>query len=100
MTTAEPTNVEEMFVQVARGSFSDDKELTLTGLSSSTLYFSDRPERVVGHMTADQFVELWTQGENSFPAVWNGSWRRRSPSAVTRLLYGEAASSFRESGLP
>jgi hypothetical protein len=30
------------------------------------LYFSDRPERVVGHMTTEQFVEQWTEGPNSF----------------------------------
>ena len=58
--------VEEMFVQVARGSQSADGVLTLTGISPATLYFSDRPERVVGHMTTGQFLEGWTEGENSF----------------------------------
>ena len=66
MTTAEPQIVEEMFVQVARGFTIDPHELTLIGLSPSTLYFSDRPERVVGHMTSHQFVDLWTEGDNSF----------------------------------
>jgi hypothetical protein len=66
MTTVEPQIIEEMFVQVARGSYSDGDELTLVGLSPSTLYFSDRPERVVGHMTSGQFVDLWAEGENSF----------------------------------
>jgi hypothetical protein len=66
MTTVEPQIVEEMFVQVARGSHSDEHELTLFGLSPSTLYFSDRPERVVGHMTSQQFVDLWAEGDNSF----------------------------------
>jgi hypothetical protein len=59
--------VEEMFVQVARGSTSRPGELTLTGIAPTTLYFSDRPQRVVGHMSTDQFVGLWSdQGENSF----------------------------------
>jgi hypothetical protein len=66
VTTAEPQIVEEMFVQVARGSCSDEHELTLIGLSPSTLYFSDRPEGVVGQMTSGQFVNLWTEGDNSF----------------------------------
>jgi hypothetical protein len=35
-------------------------------VSPSTLYFSDRPERVVGHLTTQQFVEQWTEGPNSF----------------------------------
>jgi hypothetical protein len=67
MTSVETEMIEEMFVQVARGSTSDGAELTLTGISPTTLYFSDRPQRVVGHMTTDQFVGLWSdEGENSF----------------------------------
>ena len=66
MTATEPQMIEEMFVQVARGSKTSDGVLTLTGVSPATLYFSDRPERVVGHMTNEQFVEGWSQGENSF----------------------------------
>ena len=69
MTTDDAELIEEMFVQVARGATSADGMLTLSGISPSTLYFSDRPERVVGHMTNAQFVELWaadTPGENTF----------------------------------
>jgi hypothetical protein len=66
MTSVEPELIEEMFVQVARGSDSNDGVLTLTGLSPTTLYFSDRPERVVGHMTTAQFVDQWSFGDNSF----------------------------------
>ena len=35
-------------------------------VSPSTLYFLDRPERVVGHLTTEQFVEQWTEGPNIF----------------------------------
>jgi hypothetical protein len=66
MTSTDQQIVEEMFVQVARSSKTSDRVLTLTGLSPSTLYFSDRPERVVGHMTNEQFVDGWSLGENSF----------------------------------
>ena len=66
MTSVEPELIEEMFVQVASGSDSTDGVLTLTGLSPTTLYFSDRPERVVGHMTTAQFVDQWSFGDNSF----------------------------------
>jgi hypothetical protein len=58
--------LEEMFVQTARNVTSDETTLTLRDLSPSTLYFSDRPERVVGHMTTEQFVAQWTDGPNSF----------------------------------
>ena len=58
--------LEEMFVQIARNVTSDESTLTLQDVSPSTLYFSDRPERVVGHMTTEQFVDQWSEGPNSF----------------------------------
>jgi hypothetical protein len=57
---------EAMFVQTAQGIASNDGTLTLRGITPSTLYFSDRPQRVVGHMTTADFVDLWGAGENSF----------------------------------
>jgi len=68
MASPETQVVEEMFVQVASGSRSSDGVLTLSGVSPATLYFSDRPERVVGHMTNEQFVEGWSLGDNNFAA--------------------------------
>ena len=66
MPSTETQVVEEMFVQVASGSKSSDGQLTLSGVSPATLYFSDRPERVVGHMTNEQFVEAWSLGDDNF----------------------------------
>jgi hypothetical protein len=57
---------ESMFVQTAQGVASDGETLTLRGVTPSTLYFSDRPQRVVGHMTTADFVDLWGKGDNSF----------------------------------
>jgi hypothetical protein len=65
-TTSELQDIEAMFVQTARGVSSEGNVLTLHGLSPSTLYFSDRPQRVVGHLSAAAFVDLWDEGENSF----------------------------------
>ncbi len=59
---------ESMFVQTAQGIDSDATTLTLTGVTPSTLYFSDRPQRIVGHMTTADFVGLWDEGDNSFAA--------------------------------
>ena len=59
---------ESMFVQTAQGIDSAGGTLTLRGVTPSTLYFSDRPERVVGHMTTADFVDLWGVGDNSFEA--------------------------------
>ena len=59
---------ESMFVQTARGITSDGATLTLRDVTPSTLFFSDRPQRVVGHMATADFVELWGEGDNSFEA--------------------------------
>jgi len=59
---------ESMFVQTAQDIQSTNGTLTLRGVTPSTLYFSDRPQRVVGHMTTAQFVDLWGAGDNSFEA--------------------------------
>lgn len=65
-TIQELEDIESMFVQTAGGAVSDGAMLTLTGLSPATLYFSDRPKRVVGHVSSADFVELWGTGDNSF----------------------------------
>src|SRR3979411_609244 len=58
--------IEAMFVQTAEASRSGPGTLTLLRVSPSTLYFSDRPERVVGHISAQQFMHLWDEGDDSF----------------------------------
>ena len=62
----QPENIEAMFVQSARGMTSSNGSVTFHGLSHSTLFFSDRPQRVVGHVHTREFVEQWDEGENSF----------------------------------
>ena len=58
------TNPMYLFVQLAEGGTwtqsEDDPEiyeLTLSGISSQTVYFSDRPERIVGTTDTAQFLE-------------------------------------------
>ena len=66
-TAIEQLEAEEaMFVQTAQGIESTGGTLTLRGITPSTLYFSDRPERVTGQMATSDFVDLWGAGENSF----------------------------------
>ncbi len=66
--------LEEMFVQQARGmSLATDSggmpaTLTLEDVTPSTLYFSDRPQRIVGHLTTEQFIGEWADGPDSFAA--------------------------------
>ena len=57
-----------LFVQTAK-SMSFDKstnKLTLDGISSTTLFFSDRPERIAGNMKTTAFVPFWSKGKDSF----------------------------------
>src|SRR5947209_18751048 len=69
---------ESMFVQTARSMSSDGTTLRLNEITASTLYFSDRPKRVVGHMSTVDFRELWGAGDNSFEDV--------PPNAVLAFL--------------
>jgi hypothetical protein len=48
MTDDQTQLIEEMFVQLPRSVTTTEGSMTLLGASPSTLYFSDRPERVVG----------------------------------------------------
>jgi hypothetical protein len=40
--------------------------ITLVGINPSTLFFSDRPDRVAGQMKTSRFVPFWSEGTNSF----------------------------------
>ena len=66
ITEQQLEDMEALFVQTAAGMTSDGNTLTLKGLSPSTLYFADRPQREVGHLSSRQFVANWGDGDNSF----------------------------------
>jgi len=66
VTEQQLEDMEALFVQTAASMTSDGGTITLHGLSPSTLYFADRPQRDVGHMTSDHFVANWAAGDNSF----------------------------------
>jgi len=72
---------EALYVQSARRATTYGDVLTLHDLAPSTLMFSDRPERIAGHLTTSQFVEGWGHGENSF--------LDDPPNAVLSFLGGE-----------
>ena len=55
-----------LFVQNAQGATLDNGKLTLKGISPTTIYFSDRPERLAGHMATKEFVPFWSEGKDSF----------------------------------
>lgn len=61
-------NIEALFVQSASGLTTHNGSVTFHGLAHATLFFADRPKRVVGHLTSRKFVDQWGEGEDSFAA--------------------------------
>ena len=73
-----------LFVQSAAGMQYADGVLTLKGVNPVTILFSDRPERLAGHMATDDFVPFWSEaaaGGKSFEAV--------PPNADLAILEGD-----------
>jgi len=58
--------VEAMFLQSAAGMAYENGRLTLNGIAPTTLMFSDRPQRVTGHVPTDEFLDSWGEGDDSF----------------------------------
>ena len=55
-----------LFVQSARQMRYAKGQLTLVDVSPVTVLFSDRPERLAGHMLTEAFVPFWSEGDDSF----------------------------------
>ena len=51
-----------LFVQSAEGMQYADGVLTLKGVNPITILFSDRPDRLAGHMSTDDFLPFWSEG--------------------------------------
>jgi len=61
-------SVSLLFVQTAQKVDYKDGVMTLYGVPPQTMYFSDRPDRVVGNVPTITFVTKWTtdKGPNGF----------------------------------
>ena len=56
-----------LFVQNAKDVTVDGGKLILKGIGPTVLFFSDRPERIAGHMTNERYLKLWREdGKDSF----------------------------------
>ncbi len=65
-TAPQVENIEALFVQSAHGLTTSKGSVTFHGLAHATIFFSDRPQRVVGHLSSRKFVDQWGEGEDSF----------------------------------
>ena len=72
-----------LFVQSAEGMQYADGVLTLKGVNPITILFSDRPERLAGHMATDDFVPFWSEG-----AEGGKSFESEPPNADLAMLNG------------
>jgi hypothetical protein len=80
----EADEIEALFVQTAHDVSYDEGKLTLHTVAPTTLFFSDRPDRVTGHITSQEFVESWDKGDDSFAS--------NPPNAVLSIFHPEGVS--------
>jgi len=81
-TKAPAKDPDFLFVQSAKGIAFDKAKgrLVLKGVSRSTVFFSDRPERIAGHMDTKEFPAFWKEGKDSFQS---------NPPNATLSVFGE-----------
>jgi hypothetical protein len=66
MSIQELEELDAMFVQSAPSFSVIGDRIHLQDVSPSTIYFSDRPHRLAGHIGTRHFVEIWSEGDDSF----------------------------------
>jgi hypothetical protein len=81
LLAASEKTVEYLYVQTAHSVSYRDGKLTLHGVGPTTLFFSDRPDRIAGHGTTGEMVKTWSQGEDSFAS---------DPPNATLSILGDA----------
>lgn len=80
-TAADGKSVQYLFVQSAHSVTTKGDKLTLHGINPSTLFFSDRPERITGHGATEEWVKTWSEGNDSFAS--------NPPNATLSILGGD-----------
>ena len=55
-----------LYTQSAEYATFADGELLLEGVSPKLVFFSDRPERIGGQVSVEDFLTLWDEGPDSF----------------------------------
>ena len=66
-------------MSVLSGSFENDR-LSLSGIPL-VVYFSDRPYRLAGHISLQDFASLWNEGDDSFS---------KDPPNAELAIYGQS----------
>lgn len=58
------TTTDYLFVQTAKKAELSNKTLTLHGVSTNTVWFTDRPNRKFGKVDTQVFIDLWKPSKN------------------------------------
>jgi hypothetical protein len=58
LSAENPKKADLLFVHNANHVAVADGKLILKGISPTVLFFTDRPERIAGHMTNERFLKL------------------------------------------
>ena len=64
--SAQSDDFEALYAQTAAGMAYENGRLTLNSIAPTTLYFSDRPQRITGHVPTEEFFDTWGEGDDSF----------------------------------
>jgi hypothetical protein len=72
---------EALFVQNAKNVVMDTQTLTMKGVGPTVIFFCDRPERMAGHLSLEEYLRSWTQDKDSFT--------EDPPNAVLSVLSGD-----------
>ena len=83
-SVAEADEIQALFVQTAQGMSYENGRLTLHTLAPTTLFFSDRPDRVTGHVMSQEFVDSWDKGPDNFASD--------PPNAVLSIFHPDSVS--------
>jgi len=57
-------DVQLLFVQTSKDVVLGKGKMTLKETSPTTIFFSDRPKRIAGHMATEEFVDDWKEGKS------------------------------------
>jgi hypothetical protein len=64
--TGAQEKAELLFVQESQGVTIDGETMTMTGVKPQVLFFTDRPQRLAGYLTIDEFLSAVSEGPDSF----------------------------------
>src|SRR5271165_2280176 len=83
-STAKDEMIPSLAVINSRGATLQGATLTMTGVSSNSIVFADRPFRAAGHVLTKHFLKEWDEGSDSFA--------KDPPNATISVLSGEGDS--------